>query len=131
MWFVVVGCLLLALKVADINPVAGLSWLWVLSPFAGAVIWWSWADGSGLTRKREMDKLMKRQEERRRKNMVSLGIDPRQDKRTRVFKQKRAEQVQQVEAQRDQQRQKNREAISSFHPESRQGQEGPGRGTSD
>lgn len=131
MWFVVVGCLLLALKLADINPVAGLSWLWVLSPFAGAVLWWSYSDSSGLTRKRQMDKLAKRQEERRRKNMVSLGIDPRQAKRTRVFKQKRAEQEQRVEAQRDQQRQKNREVISSFHPESRQGQEGPGRGASD
>ena len=36
MWLVIVGVLLILLKFADVSPVAGWSWLWVLSPLVGA-----------------------------------------------------------------------------------------------
>ena len=57
MWFVVLGVLLIALKLAEFGPVALWAWWWVLSPFAAAALWWSFADSSGWTKRREMDKL--------------------------------------------------------------------------
>jgi small Trp-rich protein len=81
MLFIVIGLLLIGLKFADIAPVATLSWWWVLSPFALAAAWWAYADGSGLTKRREMDKLEEKKKERRRKAMDALGIDRDRQKR--------------------------------------------------
>lgn len=75
MAFVVLGVLLIAAKLAELGPVAELSWWWVLSPFALAVLWWSFADSSGLTKKREIDKMEQRKAERRRKHLDHLGMD--------------------------------------------------------
>ena len=75
MWFVVIGVLLIALKLGELGPVAEWSWWWVLAPFALAAAWWAYADASGYTRRKEMDKLDERKRERRRKSMEALGID--------------------------------------------------------
>lgn len=76
----IIGVLLLLLRAAEIGPFADLSWWWVALPFAGAVAWWQFADSSGLTRKREMDKLEKRKEDRRDKAMEALGMNTRRAK---------------------------------------------------
>ena len=83
MAMVVLGVLLLALKLGEFGPVGHWSWWFVLAPFALAVVWWSWADSSGWTKKREMDKMDDRKRERRQKNLESLGLDitKRRDKR--------------------------------------------------
>jgi small Trp-rich protein len=81
MLFIVIGLLLIGLKFADIAPVATMSWWWVLSPFALAAAWWAYADSSGLTKRREMDKLEEKKKERRRKAMDALGIDRERQKR--------------------------------------------------
>ena len=52
MLMVIVGTLLLIAKIADFGPFGGWSWWVVLAPFAIAVVWWQFADGSGLTRRR-------------------------------------------------------------------------------
>ena len=75
MWFVGIGVLLVFLKVADFGPPAAWSWWVVVSPFFAAVAWWAYADSTGLTKRREMDKLENRKLERRRKNLEALGID--------------------------------------------------------
>jgi small Trp-rich protein len=77
MVFIVIGVLLIVLKVAEIGPVAALSWWWVLSPFALAAVWWQFADSTGLTKKREIDKMEARKAERRKKNFNNLGMDDR------------------------------------------------------
>jgi small Trp-rich protein len=74
MWFVVIGTLLILLKASGV-ALASLSWWWVLSPFPLAMVWWEWADKSGHTKRRAMDKLEARKEERRRKNLVNMGMD--------------------------------------------------------
>jgi small Trp-rich protein len=81
MLFIVIGLLLIGLKFADVAPVANLSWWWVLAPFALAAAWWAYADGSGLTKRREMDKLEDKKKERRQKAMDALGIDRNRQKR--------------------------------------------------
>lgn len=54
MAFLVLGVVLLILKGADIGPLAGLGWGWVLAPFGLAVAWWWWADWSGYTKRKAM-----------------------------------------------------------------------------
>ncbi|MDM4765655.1 TIGR04438 family Trp-rich protein [Pelomonas sp. SE-A7] len=82
MWFIAIGVLAIALKLIGVAPVQGLSWIWVLSPFALAVVWWAWSDASGRTQRLEMDKLDQRKEERRQKAMAALGQqDPKSRRR--------------------------------------------------
>ena len=78
MYFLLVGVIALALRFFEVAPVAGWSWFIVLAPFALAVAWWAWADSSGYTKRREMDKMAKRKEERIEKQRVAMGmLDPR------------------------------------------------------
>jgi small Trp-rich protein len=74
MWMVLVGVLLLLLKAAGLTIVAGWSWWVVLSPFALAAAWWSFADASGLTRAREMRKEEERVADRRRRHLDAMGM---------------------------------------------------------
>lgn len=53
------------------------SWWWVLSPFALAVVWWAWADASGYTKRKEMEKMDLRKQERIDKHKAALGIQTR------------------------------------------------------
>lgn len=76
MWFVVIGCVLILLKLFDVALV-NTSWIWVLSPFAGAVVWWWWADTTGYTKRKAMDKMEERKDERRKKHLVDMGMDER------------------------------------------------------
>jgi len=39
-----IGALLVALKWIGVDPVAGWSWWWVVSPFLLAVVWWEWLE---------------------------------------------------------------------------------------
>lgn len=74
MWFVGIGCLLLALKLAGLTRVAELSWFWVLLPFGLAAVWWFIADKSGLTKQRESDRERRRVEERRERHLENMGL---------------------------------------------------------
>lgn len=77
MVFVGIGVLLLILKLAEVAPVAAWSWWIILSPLLGAVVWWSWADATGYTKRRAMERMEARKDERRRRNMEALGTSPK------------------------------------------------------
>jgi small Trp-rich protein len=83
MAFLVLGIVLLGLKLAEYGPVALWSWLWVLAPFALAIAWWAFADGSGLTKRREMNKMEAKKTERRQRNMEALGLGQRRERKAR------------------------------------------------
>jgi small Trp-rich protein len=68
------GIVLLALKYLEIGAVATWSWWWVLSPFALAVVWWTWADMTGYTKRRAMDRDNARKQARIDKNRQQLGL---------------------------------------------------------
>jgi small Trp-rich protein len=74
MYFLGIGLVLLLLKYLEIGPVAAWSWIAVLSPFALAVVWWTWVDWSGHAKKTEMDKLDKRKQERIDKQRTAMGL---------------------------------------------------------
>lgn len=77
MYFLGLGIVLLLMKYLEIGPVATWSWLIVLAPFALAVIWWAWADASGYTRRKAMEREDKRRQDRINKQRDALGIKRR------------------------------------------------------
>ncbi len=83
MAFLILGILLLALKLAELGPVAGWSWWIVLAPFALAVAWWGFADSTGLTQRRAMDKMERLKAQRRERNLEALGMGSRRDRKAR------------------------------------------------
>jgi small Trp-rich protein len=80
---VIVGVLLLVAKLAGFGPVADWSWWIVLAPFGVALAWWQFADSSGLTKRREIEKIEQRKQERREKAIAALGMDARRDRHAR------------------------------------------------
>jgi small Trp-rich protein len=81
MYLVGLGLVLLIMKYMEFGPVANLSWWWVLAPFALAVCWWSWADSSGYTKRRAMERELKRKNDRIDANRENMGTLSRTRKR--------------------------------------------------
>ncbi len=81
MWFVVIGVALQVLNLAGIGPVG--AWIWhdhwieMGLPFALAVLWWLWADTSGWTQRKAMEKVDAKKQARREKQMDALGLPSR------------------------------------------------------
>ena len=84
--FVAVGAVLLLLKMMEIDPVAGWSWWWILSPFGAAVAWWIYADSTGLTQRRAMRRMEERKVARRERDMEALGLNVKSDRRKREMR---------------------------------------------
>jgi small Trp-rich protein len=80
MIFLGIGILLLALKYLEIGPVAVWDWWVVLSPFGLAVVWWTWADWSGYTKKKAVEKENARKQDRIDKSRERLGIPTKKRK---------------------------------------------------
>ena len=76
MYLLLIGLVGLVLKYLEIGPVAALSWWVLLIPFALAVAWWAWADSTGYTKKKEMNKMDLRKKERIEKQRVAMGMLP-------------------------------------------------------
>lgn len=73
MYFLGLGLVLLTLKYLEFGPVANWSWLVVLAPFALATAWWAWADASGYTKKKAMQREDERRQARIDKNKDAIG----------------------------------------------------------
>lgn len=74
MYFLGIGILLLVMKYLEVAPVAGWAWWVVLSPFGLAVVWWAWADASGYTKKKVMEKENARKQARIDKSREAMGF---------------------------------------------------------
>jgi small Trp-rich protein len=55
---------LVHLEVVDVAGIAAMSWWWVLGGFAVTMAWFTYADQSGLTKRKAMEKMDKRKQER-------------------------------------------------------------------
>lgn len=73
MYLVGLGLALMIMKFLEFGLVANMPWLWVLSPFALAAAWWAWADASGYTRKRAMERENERKNARIDRNRANTG----------------------------------------------------------
>ncbi len=81
MYLLGLGLVFLLMKYFGLGPVAAWEWWWVLSPFGMAVLWWSWADWSGHTKKVAIAKEDKRRQERIERNHEALGTSGKKKKR--------------------------------------------------
>lgn len=86
MAFVIVGVALLAMKMAEIGFAKDWSWWVILLPFGLAITWWTFADTTGLTQRRAMDKMDQKKEDRRLRNLQALGLGPRRERKARHAK---------------------------------------------
>jgi small Trp-rich protein len=77
MWFLIAGIALLLLKYLEIGFVATWSWWWVLSPFAMAALWWAWADATGYTKRKAMQRMDNKKQQRIDRQRDALGIKSR------------------------------------------------------
>lgn len=131
MWFIVLGVLLIVMKLADFGIVAAWSWWVVLAPFGLALAWWAYADASGFTKRREMDKLEDKKKERRRKALDALGIDRAAQKRGEAAERARRAAANRVEGGRTRTREHNEQVVrdSVFDSKSQTGFSEPDEGT--
>lgn len=78
MWFVAIGVAMLVMNMAGIGPIGAWTWKdqwhWLLLPFGLAAIWWAWADWSGWTKRKAMEKIDNKREARRQKSLDALGL---------------------------------------------------------
>jgi small Trp-rich protein len=74
MYLLALGIALLVMKYMEFGPVAAWSWWVVLSPFALAVVWWTWADWSGYTKKKAVQRENEKKQARIDKNKEALGM---------------------------------------------------------
>ena len=83
MWFLALGLIGLVLKYLEIEPVGQLAWWIVLMPFGLAAAWWSYADWSGYTRRRVIERENRRKQARIERNQSRLGTLPPRHKNRR------------------------------------------------
>ena len=80
MYLLGIGILLLLMKYLEIGPVATWDWWVVLTPFALAVAWWTWADWSGYTKTKAVERENMRKKARIDKSREALGLGPKKRK---------------------------------------------------
>ena len=73
MLFVGLGLVLMVLKILEFGPVAMWDWWIVLSPWAMAVAWWAWADSTGYTKRKEMEREDARRDARIDRSREAMG----------------------------------------------------------
>ena len=77
MLFLVIGIALVLLKFQGIDPVAGWDWWMTLIPFGLAAAWWIYADASGYTKRKAMQRMDERKAKRIERQKEAMGIAPR------------------------------------------------------
>ncbi len=83
MYLLGLGVIFLLLKNLEIGFVANWSWWLVLSPFALAVAWWAWADASGYTKRKAMEREDERRQTRIDKSRAAIGLEKKRPNRKR------------------------------------------------
>jgi small Trp-rich protein len=74
MWFLLLGVLGVVLKYMEVGFVSRLSWWLVLIPFALAAAWWIYADMSGYTKRRVVERENARKQARIDRQRSALGL---------------------------------------------------------
>jgi small Trp-rich protein len=77
MYMLGLALVLTLLKYLEIGPVANWSWWWVLAPYGLTAAWWAWADASGYTKRKEVEKIERRKQARVNKHKEAMGMGTR------------------------------------------------------
>lgn len=81
MYLLGLGLVLLALKYLAVDPVAAWSWWLVMAPLGLAVAWWAWADSTGFTKRKAMERENRRRDARIEASREALGMLPKKKRR--------------------------------------------------
>lgn len=73
MYTLLLGLLLIFLKYFQVAPVADWPWWGVLSPLAVTAAWWAWADASGYSKRKAMEKIEQRKLDRINRQKQAMG----------------------------------------------------------
>ena len=74
MYFLLIGIVLLIMWYGEIGPVAAWSWYVVFAPFALAVVWWWWADMTGYSKRKAVQRENEKKQARIDKSRAAMGI---------------------------------------------------------
>ena len=77
MYMLGLALVLTLLKYLESGPVANWSWWWVLAPYGLTAAWWAWADASGYTKRKAMERDDERKLERINRHRAALGQKPK------------------------------------------------------
>lgn len=83
MYFLGLGLIFLAMWYLGMDPVASWPWYIIFAPFAAAVAWWSWADSSGYTKRKAMQRMEDKRIARINKHKETIGTLSAKDKKKR------------------------------------------------
>lgn len=83
MYLLGLGLIFLAMKYLEIDPVSQWSWVIVLAPFGLAMAWWAWADASGYTKKKAMQRMEERKQARIDRSKDAIGTLSSKNKKKR------------------------------------------------
>jgi len=81
MYLLGLGIILLVMKYLEIGPPTAWPWWVILAPFGLAVLWWTWADWSGYTKRKSMARENTRKKARIEKQREELGLGRKPGKR--------------------------------------------------
>lgn len=81
MYFLGLGLIFMVMKYLELGPVAAWSWWVVMLPFGLAVAWWAWADSTGYTKKKVIERENARKQERLDRTRDALGMLSKKKKR--------------------------------------------------
>ena len=81
MYFLLIGIATLVMKYLEVGLVAAWDWWVVLLPFGLAVAWWAWADSTGYTKKKAMERENARKQVRLDRARDALGMLAKKKKR--------------------------------------------------
>lgn len=74
MYLLGLSLILLAMKYFAIGPVAQWPWWWIAVPFGLTAAWWAWADWSGYTKRKMMERENRKKAERIERDKQRLGL---------------------------------------------------------
>jgi small Trp-rich protein len=77
MYLLGLGIVLLAMKYLEVAPVVAWNWWVVFAPFGLAIAWWAWADSSGYTKRKSMERENLRKQKRIDRNKEAIGTNYR------------------------------------------------------
>lgn len=75
MYFLGIGIVFLVLWYGEVGPVAAWPWYVVFAPFGLAVLWWWWADATGYTKKKAVERENEKRQARIDKSREAMGIN--------------------------------------------------------
>ncbi|THU05365.1 TIGR04438 family Trp-rich protein [Lampropedia puyangensis] len=75
MYLLGLSLILLAMKYFEVGPIANWPWWWIAVPFGLTAVWWTWADWSGYTKRKVMEKENAKKNARIQRDRDRLGLN--------------------------------------------------------